>query len=128
MFCEFETNDGLLYICNKCGISLYSTDGQPPIFVCKSHTSQMIKESTPSFIDKIKNFVQATKEHIKSGAKLADDKTIEQRYSTCQTCEFFIKQSCSKCGCPIFANKKYISKLSWAEQGCPVNKWGPEIT
>ena len=127
MFCEFNTIDGSLYTCQNCGISLYSVDGASPIFVCKSYTHKTIKESTPSFIDKIKNFVKSTQEHIQSGAKLASDQTIAKRYSTCQTCEFFIKQSCSKCGCPIFANKKYISKLSWAEQSCPANKWGPEI-
>lgn len=128
MFCEFSTQDGGLYICNKCGLKLFSSDGNAPIFICKYHTSQMQKEPIPSFVERIKNFAKATADHLGNGCKLASDDTISQRYSTCQNCEFFIKQSCSKCGCPIFANKKYISKLSWAEQSCPVNKWGPETT
>lgn len=82
----------------------------------------------PSFLDRIKNFAKATVDHISSGAKLASDDAIEQRYNTCKKCDFFINETCSQCGCPIFAAKKYVSKLSWAEQECPIGKWKKEET
>lgn len=128
MFCKFTMLEGNVYRCDKCGIVLYSSDGMPPNFICKSYTVKQEIETDLSFVQKIKNFAKASVEHLANGAKLANEKTILTRYNTCQNCEFFVNNTCNKCGCPLFSDKKYISKLSWAEQSCPVGKWGPEQT
>ncbi len=127
MLCSFFQIDANNYKCSDCGLTMYSADGSPPVFVCNNKLPRN-ENNIPSFIEKMKNFARASVDHVKSGAKLASDSTIQNRYNECLRCEFFIKESCSKCGCPIFAHKKYISKLSWAEQSCPVGKWGREIT
>lgn len=128
MFCNFNLIDDSTYRCSNCGVTLYSTDGDPPIFICKHSSYKETDEPMPSFVEKLKNFASATVDHIKTGAKMASDKTISERYSVCSSCEFFNEGSCAKCGCPVFAQKRFVSKLSWAEQSCPVGKWGPEST
>lgn len=44
---------------------------------------------------------------------------IKRRYSICENCEFFHKQSkrCIKCGCFM----KW--KTAWRSQHCPIGKW-----
>ncbi len=126
MFCDFILIDINTYECNTCGTRLISTDGGVPIFICNKKISQ--SEDEPSFLQKIKNFTQSSIEHIAGGLRYAKEETILQRYSICKTCEFFKNETCSKCGCPLFAHKKYISKLSWADQKCPVGKWDKEST
>lgn len=127
MFCEFIEIEYRLYKCKKCGTTLLSHDGMPPIFICNKELSPN-KIEMPSFIEKIKNFSKASANHIISGMKLATDETIKNRYNICQNCEFFKNETCSKCGCPLFSYKKYISKLSWSDQECPVGKWNKETT
>lgn len=125
MFCEFDFL-GNGYRCKNCGIFIATQDGMPPVFPCKKNTIREKGESEISFLEKIKNFANAASEHISSGMKLASDKTLLDRYNICEDCEFFKNGSCSQCGCPVYRHKKFISKLSWAEQRCPVGKWGPE--
>lgn len=48
-----------------------------------------------------------------------NDEEIQQRYSICESCEFFHKPSkrCKKCGCFM----KW--KTAWRSQKCPIGKW-----
>lgn len=74
---------------------------------------------------KAKNFAKASAQHVASGAPKCSDEQIAERFAICQTCEFLKDGACEKCGCPVVREKKFISKLSWADQGCPIGKWGP---
>ena len=65
----------------------------------------------------------ATAQHVAAGMPMASDEEIIRRHDICMACEFFKDNSCSKCGCPVYRDKKFISKLAWADQSCPVGKW-----
>jgi hypothetical protein len=79
---------------------------------------------TPSIIQKVKNFSVAAAKHVATGMKRASDEEIIRRHEICTACEFFRENSCTKCGCPISRDRKFISKLAWADSECPVGKWG----
>ena len=51
--------------------------------------------------------------------KRVDDNISSERFSICQSCEFFIKLSgqCTKCGCFMKA------KTTIESATCPENKW-----
>jgi hypothetical protein len=87
---------------------------------------QQTKLDTPSFLEKIKNFTGSATKHIKAGMPKSSDEEIVRRYNICLGCEFLKNNSCTKCGCPINRDKRFISKLSWADQECPIGKWGKE--
>lgn len=127
MLCEFIPNNKG-FICKNCGMFIKTLDGLPPVFPCKKNTVRLKNETDVSFAQKIKNFAKAVASHASTGMKLASDETILKRYNICESCDFFDNGSCSQCGCPIYKHKKFVSKLSWAEQSCPVSKWGPETT
>jgi hypothetical protein len=76
---------------------------------------------------KATNFAKASAQHVASGAPKCSDEQIAERFAICQTCEFLKDGACEKCGCPVVREKKFISKLSWADQGCPDTppRWGP---
>lgn len=78
------------------------------------------------FLEKVKNFAVATVQHVAAGMPMASDEEILRRHDICQACEFFKNNACSKCGCPVYRDKKFVSKLAWADQSCPVGKWGPQ--
>lgn len=88
----------------------------------------LVRTDEPSFLAKLKNFAVATSQHIASGMPIASEEEIIRRHNICLGCEFFKNNSCLKCGCPLNRDKKFISKLSWADQECPVGKWGKEIS
>ena len=50
---------------------------------------------------------------------LATIETVQIRFTTCQSCEFFIQDSsrCTKCGC--FMKKKVNLEIST----CPIGRW-----
>lgn len=79
---------------------------------------------SPSVIAKARNFAAAAAQHVAAGMPQCSDEERERRFAICQQCEHYDGSACSKCGCPIVRQKAYISKLSWADQECPVGKWG----
>ena len=79
----------------------------------------------PSFFEKVGNFATAAAKHIAAGAPRCTDEQVQARHAICTGCEFFANNACTKCGCGISRDRAYISKLHWADQSCPVGKWGP---
>ena len=79
----------------------------------------------PSLLTKALNFTKSAVNHIAAGAPRASDAEIERRFAICHGCEHYDGKACTKCGCPVVREQAYISKLSWANEKCPVGKWGP---
>ena len=77
----------------------------------------------PSFLQKAKNFAKAAVSHIAAGMPLASDEEIDRRFAICQKCPLLKDNACTKCGCPVAREKKFISKLAWADQKCPEGHW-----
>lgn len=75
-------------------------------------------------MEKTVNFAVAAASHIAAGAPMASGEEIARRYAICSQCEFLVNDSCAKCGCGISSIRGYVSKLSWADQECPIGKWG----
>lgn len=102
------------------GITLYTI---PPFD--RGAYSKAVAVSRPSLIQKAMNFAAAAAKHVAAGAPMASDEEVARRFAICQGCEFFDGKACAQCGCPVNRERAYLSKLSWADQSCPVGKWGP---
>jgi len=74
---------------------------------------------------KIQTFIKSLLFHIWSGMPKSTTETIRKRYVICLQCEKYnsIKSECGVCGCYISNKKRFINKLAWADQRCPLNKW-----
>jgi hypothetical protein len=83
-------------------------------------------EQGPSLLTKAVNFATSAAAHIAAGAPRASDAEIERRFAICQGCEFYDGKACTRCGCPVVRESRFVSKLSWANESCPVGKWGKE--
>jgi hypothetical protein len=82
-----------------------------------------------SWVTKIKNFCKALWFHIGYGLPKCSQQQINKRFLICLDCEFYdLKhKECLQCGCNISPKKKFLNKLAWADQKCPINKWNKEI-
>lgn len=128
MFCNFIQIDGDKFECNNCGITITMVDGdEPPVFPCRKNLQKDPEENDVSFVQKVVNFGKAMSSHIAEGLPQCSDEQILKRYKICEGCDFFDNGTCSKCGCPLFRNKRYVSKLAWADQECPIGKWSKEV-
>jgi|688.fasta_scaffold155374_3 hypothetical protein len=78
-----------------------------------------------SFAQKAKNFAKSAISHVSAGLPMCSDEEVLRRHDICLGCEHYQDNTCAQCGCPITRNRKFISKLSWAGESCPVGKWGP---
>ena len=85
------------------------------------------REAKPgvSLLTKAANFATSAARHVAAGMPQATDEQVAARFAICQGCEHFDGKACRKCGCPVVREKKFVSKLSWANESCPVGKWGP---
>jgi hypothetical protein len=82
--------------------------------------------ATPlSLATKARNFATSAARHVAAGMPQATDEQVAARFAICQTCDHFDGAACRQCGCPVVREKKFLSKLSWANESCPVGKWGP---
>jgi len=74
---------------------------------------------------KAANFATSAAKHLAAGMPQATEEQVAERFAICETCEHFDGKACRQCGCPVVRQKKFLSKLSWAGESCPVGKWGP---
>jgi len=79
----------------------------------------------PSLATKAANFAASAAKHVAAGMPQATEEQVAARFAICQACEHFDGAACRQCGCPVVRKKKFLSKLSWAGESCPVGKWGP---
>ncbi len=79
----------------------------------------------PPLLERMGNFAKAAVSHVAAGAPRCTDEQVADRHAICTACEYFAANVCTKCGCGISRERAYISKLHWADQSCPVGKWGP---
>lgn len=88
------------------------------------NTDPMPARSAPGFLTKLKNFATAAAGHVAAGMPMASDEEIIRRHDICLGCEHLVDSACTQCGCPVSRVAGYVSKLSWADQECPIGKWG----
>ena len=91
-------------------------------YLTKYYNGQQLLE--PKLIDQAANLTKALSKWAKSGFKVADKDTIEDRKSNCESCEFWKhngnmglgKCNHAECGC---------TKVKWwlATEKCPIDKW-----
>lgn len=89
------------------------------------------KPKLPPLRTRLANFSKAAISHVTAGAPTCSDEQIAERLSICRTCDQFKPDAdnpeigaCGKCGCPVSdLLPKFVSKLAWADQHCPLEKW-----
>lgn len=79
----------------------------------------------PGLIERAVSFAGAVVEHVATGMHRATPEQVEARLAICRECEFYDAERvrCRKCGCGLAGD--LLGKATWAEQSCPVGKWGP---
>ena len=96
----------------------------------KKHQEKKMKKKDeevkePSLIKKVKKFSVEAIKHAAKGSPTCTQEQIDARLKICKGCKWFRSDRCLKCGCACNKNKKFLNKLAWADQSCPVGKWGP---
>jgi uncharacterized paraquat-inducible protein A len=63
--------------------------------------------------------------HIYAGSPKAKIQDIKARFNICKKCIYFDKKKsiCKECECNISTKKRFLNKLAWADQECPIGKW-----
>jgi len=74
---------------------------------------------------RIKTFLKSLIFHIYAGSPKSNQEQILDRYKICILCDEYnlIKSECGICGCAISKKSKFLNKLAWADQECPIGKW-----
>ena len=95
-----------------------------------NHCPFRIESHEPSPLQKIVNFIPAITIHTVDGFKEVTQEEIDRRFKICQECPLYKKLGedsgiCThrSCGCNVGQEKKFLNKLAWASERCPINKW-----
>jgi hypothetical protein len=128
----------LKHLAARCHERGFTLDEARPCIVSQDGDKITVDETHPAYprtekpgltlSQKVANFATSAAKHLAAGMPRATDEQVAERFAICQSCEHFDGKACRKCGCPIVREKQYISKLSWANESCPVGKWGPAST
>lgn len=73
----------------------------------------------PSIVKQAVSFTGAAIKHVMSGLPQASPAQQASRLAICEGCDRKADDKCLECGCLL------VVKTSWAEQRCPLDKWGP---
>lgn len=88
--------------------------------------------SLPPFGKRLANFSRAAITHLLNGCPTCTQEQIDQRVTICRKCPLYRPDtdnpevgSCThaKCGCGITREVKFLSKVGWLDQACPLGKW-----
>lgn len=122
MKCNFIIIEGK-YTCERCGRVV-----ERPM-----HAQCRIKESVraePPLLERVWNFTKALTQHTLNGMPAATEEEIQSRLAICKNCPLFKKYTedsgvCTheSCGCNISDMQKFLNKLAWKDQKCPIEKW-----
>jgi hypothetical protein len=125
----------LAHLESRCRQRGYTLDEVRPCIVSEDGDQITVDETHPAYpraakpgvslITKAANFATSAARHVAAGMPQATDEQVARRFAICQTCEQFDGTACRKCGCPVVRERQFVSKLSWANESCPVGKWGP---
>lgn len=110
------------YTLDEVRACIVSEDGDT---ITVDETHKAYPRAKPGLSQKAANFAASAAKHIAAGMPQCSDEERERRFAICQGCEFFDGKACTKCGCPVAREKRFVSKLAWASEKCPVGKWGP---
>lgn len=77
---------------------------------------------------KIKTFLKSLLFHVWAGFPKCTQIQINNRFDICLTCDMYDTKNsqCLVCGCNLSRKKIFMNKLAWADQECPLQKWGKE--
>lgn len=117
----------------RCKQRGYTLDEVRACIVSEDGDTIVVDETHPAYprpkkltvVQKAMNFAKASAQHAAAGAPKCTDEQIAARFAICESCPHLKCGACELCGCPVAREKKFISKLSWADQACPAGKWGP---
>jgi hypothetical protein len=119
----------------RCRQRGYTLDEVRPCIVSEDGDQITVDETHPAYpakpkpgvslITKAANFAASAAKHLATGMPRATEEQVAARFAVCQACEHFDGRACRQCGCPVVRERKFVSKLSWAGESCPVGKWGP---
>lgn len=114
LFCSFIKISDKTYECSKCGVNLVVQDeiDHPPLIPC---SAPLFDFSAVGVRDFISNHTDTN--------NLCDEEEIEDRHNICKSCEFFLNNSCTQCGCLLSRDKIYMNKLAIKSEACPLDKW-----
>lgn len=86
----------------------------------------------PPLYKRLANFSVAAISHVLAGMPTCTQEQIDVRLGACQACPLFKpsksdpdKGVCthSSCGCTAGREAKFLNKLAWSDQQCPLGKW-----
>jgi hypothetical protein len=126
MNCDFD-NDAMT--CPRCK---FKARGRHWKRVCGAAQHGPQRPRMPTLFQRLANFSRAAIAHALNGNPTCSEAQIEERLTICRACEKFQPDAdrpdlgvCthSKCGCKVRREEKYLNKLAWADQECPLGKW-----
>lgn len=125
MDCNFIKKEEKKWVCTKCG---YETTLENAGRECKP----ILQNKEPNILKRILNFGYAFSEHLYKGMPTVDEKKLKERLEICLECPLFKQKQgvvggvCTheSCGCTIKDEAVFLNKIAWADQKCPIGKWG----
>lgn len=127
MNCLYTRLDDGRWRCQACGDETSRARHAAPI----RHCAAAAGDAPPQLI-RVANFSIAAISHLVSGLPTCTQIEIDQRHATCKSCELFSRDTANaevgicrhrSCGCTITNEARFLSKLAWRDQKCPLGKW-----
>lgn len=71
----------------------------------------------------LKRFTTALVKHAGDWFRKCSRKEIQSRLEICKQCEHFTGTACAQCGCRVNLEARFLNKLAWRSESCPLGKW-----
>lgn len=142
LMCRFleSPSDPKLKVCRFCCLEVRSN--YPPHKInspCKNNQEHdaicadgLLEVEPPTIMQRLANFTVAAISHVANGMPTCDQQEIDARLAICRQCRFFKESDTNKelgvcchkdCGCNAGRDVRFLNKLAWKDQKCPLDKW-----
>ena len=128
MHCPYEPHPDGTFKCPMCG----DIAQRITLRVCAMPMHGPPRPPAPSIFKKMARFSVDAIKHVAAGSPTCTQEQIAARLTICRACpgNFYVPDadnpelgSCSNCGCLIGREQKFLNKLGWSDQECPIGAW-----
>ncbi len=152
MHCVFEERDGQLWCAacqralnvNAAELALFRANPRAIVRACRPEIipkpprepppRELQRPALPPLFKRLKNFSVAAIGHVLGGCPTCTQDEIDARLAVCQQCpgKHFAPEPdnpdlgiCThpECGCWASRQARFLNKLAWSDQKCPIGAW-----
>lgn len=120
-YCDFRHTLKGRMKCRRCGYIV-------PQHIAERAQGNIVRECRgpirfPDVLSRLASFGKAVWRRVRRWGDNRTEAEVAAIFAICEECPHLTDRGCAKCGCRVSRESKWLNKLRWRSEHCPIGKW-----